>query len=124
MGDADPHDAILWRQSQGFDAAAGEKIAVADGDPLLVQGFGDILRASSGHGKRDGRRPARGVFGHAPLSDDPDAGLVAQVAEDAIAEPPLMRLDHPVDPGDPAMKLVLRSAKMMSVQQVKIVADA
>jgi hypothetical protein len=75
MGDADAHDAILWRQAQRLDAAPGKEVAIADADRLLVQRFGDILRAAPGGSKRYRRRSSGRPDRHAVLADDPNARL-------------------------------------------------
>ena len=47
----------------GLDAAPGKEVAIADADTLLVQRFGDILRAAPGGGKRYRRRSSGRVDG-------------------------------------------------------------
>src|SRR5579871_6279085 len=84
VGDADADHAVLWRETQGLDAATAPEVAIADGDLLAIERQRDVRRPSARH--CEGNRGGAVTVGHAPAADDARVIARAQVVQDTLAK--------------------------------------
>ena len=121
MREADAHHTVLRGQAEGLDQARGPVVAVADGDPVLVEFGHDVGALAAGHMERDDRRQSA-VAARAPAND---AG-VARPEErlDFVGQPRFVRRDQAIGARQPGVEGVRRLQLVMPVQIVEILAHA